>query len=160
MGITGYLPVGEHTAKLNIPYNTSRCSCQIERKKAKPSPTSYVKCECPALSQRRYKSLDNHIIHNLVEIAAKKVRELRNFLNSTTTGSDRQRYSINTLSSLNFPLASRFLEMCSNDVKHFSIRFPCVPYCLWQISKFTCLHFQSPDSSKWCAYLDINFAFY
>lgn len=78
--LTGHWLVGEHPVKWAIPYNTCCRSCQNEGEKVI---ITHVLCKCPALSQQRYKLLGYHIIHNLVEIVAKEVRELRNFFNST-----------------------------------------------------------------------------
>lgn len=60
--LTGHWPVGEQVAKL-------RHSCQIIGEK---ETIAHFLCECLALS-------------HLSEIAAKKVRHLRNYLNSITT---------------------------------------------------------------------------
>lgn len=77
---TGHWPIGEHAARLGIPFNTFCRSCREVG--AKETLTHFL-CECPALARTRYRFLGSPFLGDLKDISKVNIHDIIQFLNAT-----------------------------------------------------------------------------
>lgn len=77
---TGHWPVGEHAARLGIPYNQSCRSCKDPSEK---ETVVHYLCNCPALARARHQSLGSYSLTELSDLSAKQPTDIVRFLNAT-----------------------------------------------------------------------------
>lgn len=77
---TGHWPIGDHAARLGIPYNTHCRSCNIA---AERETITHYLCTCPALARARLQALGKPFFNSLEEVSKKNIKDLTTFLNST-----------------------------------------------------------------------------
>ena len=75
---TGHWPIGDHAARLGLPYNSHCRSCGEGRETL-----MHFLCDCPALARVRLRTLGKPFFGDLSEISSCRVGELLSFVNAT-----------------------------------------------------------------------------
>ena len=78
--LTGHWKVGDHAARLNLPFNPICRSCQAEG--AKESLFHYL-CECPGLARARLRSFGKPFLQQIKEISDIEIKDLLLYLDLT-----------------------------------------------------------------------------
>lgn len=78
--LTGHWPIGEHAARLGIPFNEHCRSCGEQNEK---ETIEHFICKCPALARARREILGGHELNDTSDLTAKQPVELVRFLNAT-----------------------------------------------------------------------------
>lgn len=77
---TGHWPIGEHAARLGIPFHQHCRSCMESDEK---ETVAHFTCKCPALARARYCCLGSPFLNNLSDLATIVPTDMVHFLNAT-----------------------------------------------------------------------------
>lgn len=75
--ITGHCAIGTHAERLRIPHNDYCRSCRDEEE---IESVRHLLCECPALANRRMRTLGSHFFTELEDLRKIELKDLLRFI--------------------------------------------------------------------------------